>query len=154
VREVGHASGSGALLLWLLIFPMTVAAQTAPPPSPPPAAARVEPPQVSDPMLAPPARAPREIASWEQALRMVRAQAPDYLASHQRVRQAEARSRIALGRALPVLDGEGTFTHQLFTEDRMVGGEVVETLGEWERPLDGTANHALYRAFQAYLARR
>jgi lipid II:glycine glycyltransferase (peptidoglycan interpeptide bridge formation enzyme) len=34
------------------------------------------------------------------------------------------------------------------------GGEVVETLGEWERPLDGTANHALYRAFQAYLARR
>ncbi|MEU1282472.1 peptidoglycan bridge formation glycyltransferase FemA/FemB family protein [Streptomyces sp. NPDC005805] len=34
------------------------------------------------------------------------------------------------------------------------GGEVVETSGEWERPLDGTANHALYRAFQAYLARR
>lgn len=34
------------------------------------------------------------------------------------------------------------------------GGEVVETLGEWERPLDGTANHALHRAFQAYLARR
>jgi lipid II:glycine glycyltransferase (peptidoglycan interpeptide bridge formation enzyme) len=34
------------------------------------------------------------------------------------------------------------------------GGEVVETLGEWERPLDGTANHALYRAFQTYLARR
>ncbi|MGX2994660.1 lipid II:glycine glycyltransferase FemX [Streptomyces sp. JNUCC 64] len=34
------------------------------------------------------------------------------------------------------------------------GGEVVETLGEWERPLTGTANHALYRAFQAYLARR
>ncbi|WP_175407844.1 peptidoglycan bridge formation glycyltransferase FemA/FemB family protein [Streptomyces sp. TRM64462] len=34
------------------------------------------------------------------------------------------------------------------------GGEVVETLGEWERPLDGPANHALYRAFQTYLARR
>ncbi len=34
------------------------------------------------------------------------------------------------------------------------GGEVVETLGEWERPLDGTANHALHRAFQTYLARR
>ncbi|MFF2022544.1 lipid II:glycine glycyltransferase FemX [Streptomyces sp. NPDC058171] len=34
------------------------------------------------------------------------------------------------------------------------GGEVVETLGEWERPLPGTTNHALYRAFQAYLARR
>ncbi|HET6356552.1 MAG TPA: peptidoglycan bridge formation glycyltransferase FemA/FemB family protein [Streptomyces sp.] len=34
------------------------------------------------------------------------------------------------------------------------GGQVVETLGEWERPLAGTANHTLYRAFQAYLARR
>ncbi|MCW7945708.1 peptidoglycan bridge formation protein FemAB [Streptomyces hygroscopicus] len=34
------------------------------------------------------------------------------------------------------------------------GGHVVETLGEWETPLDGTANHALHRAFQMYLARR
>ncbi|MCX5204233.1 peptidoglycan bridge formation glycyltransferase FemA/FemB family protein [Streptomyces sp. NBC_00237] len=34
------------------------------------------------------------------------------------------------------------------------GGQVVETLGEWERPLDGTANRTLYRAFQAYLNRR
>lgn len=34
------------------------------------------------------------------------------------------------------------------------GGQVVETLGEWERPLDGHANYALHRAFQAYLNRR
>ncbi|MGW4163976.1 lipid II:glycine glycyltransferase FemX [Streptomyces sp. NPDC004788] len=34
------------------------------------------------------------------------------------------------------------------------GGQVVETLGEWEIPLPGTTNHTLYRAFQAYLARR
>ncbi|ADI06067.1 Methicillin resistance protein [Streptomyces bingchenggensis BCW-1] len=34
------------------------------------------------------------------------------------------------------------------------GGQVVETLGEWETPLSGTANHALHRAFQLYLARR
>ncbi|WP_030390576.1 lipid II:glycine glycyltransferase FemX [Streptomyces sp. NRRL S-241] len=34
------------------------------------------------------------------------------------------------------------------------GGQVVETLGEWEIPMDGVANAALYRAFQAYLARR
>lgn len=33
-------------------------------------------------------------------------------------------------------------------------GGVVETLGEWETPLDGAANHALYRAFTMYLARR
>ncbi|MFF7181316.1 peptidoglycan bridge formation glycyltransferase FemA/FemB family protein [Streptomyces sp. NPDC008121] len=34
------------------------------------------------------------------------------------------------------------------------GGQAVETLGEWETPLAGTTNHTLYRAFQAYLARR
>ncbi|MEU7242838.1 lipid II:glycine glycyltransferase FemX [Streptomyces sparsogenes] len=34
------------------------------------------------------------------------------------------------------------------------GGQAVETLGEWETPLSGTANHALHRAFQLYLARR
>lgn len=34
------------------------------------------------------------------------------------------------------------------------GGQVVETLGEWERPLGGSANLALHRAFQAYLNRR
>ncbi|MFE0515458.1 lipid II:glycine glycyltransferase FemX [Streptomyces sp. NPDC058964] len=34
------------------------------------------------------------------------------------------------------------------------GGQVVETLGEWETPLGGRANHTLYRAFQMYLARR
>lgn len=34
------------------------------------------------------------------------------------------------------------------------GGQVVETLGEWERALGGTANQTLYRAFQAYLNRR
>lgn len=34
------------------------------------------------------------------------------------------------------------------------GGQVVETLGEWEKPLGGTANQTLHRAFQAYLNRR
>ncbi|MFJ8016926.1 lipid II:glycine glycyltransferase FemX [Streptomyces sp. NPDC096339] len=34
------------------------------------------------------------------------------------------------------------------------GGQVVEMLGEWETPMDGYANTALYKAFQAYLARR
>jgi len=34
------------------------------------------------------------------------------------------------------------------------GGQVVETLGEWETSVGGAANNALYRAFQTYLARR
>ncbi|MFE2059395.1 lipid II:glycine glycyltransferase FemX [Streptomyces sp. NPDC059446] len=45
-------------------------------------------------------------------------------------------------------------SHGLLRWKLGTGGDVVETLGEWERPLDGTANHALHRAFQAYLARR
>ncbi|MFD9497779.1 lipid II:glycine glycyltransferase FemX [Streptomyces sp. NPDC060035] len=45
-------------------------------------------------------------------------------------------------------------SHGLLRWKLGTGGEVVETLGEWERALDGTANHALHRAFQAYLARR
>nr|WP_185035044.1 peptidoglycan bridge formation glycyltransferase FemA/FemB family protein [Streptomyces candidus] len=34
------------------------------------------------------------------------------------------------------------------------GGQVVETLGEWEKAVGGSANQTLYRAFQAYLNRR
>ncbi|MFE3760616.1 lipid II:glycine glycyltransferase FemX [Streptomyces sp. NPDC059104] len=34
------------------------------------------------------------------------------------------------------------------------GGQVVETLGEWQTAVPGAANKALYQAFQAYLARR
>lgn len=34
------------------------------------------------------------------------------------------------------------------------GGQVVETLGEWELPLQGAVNKTLHRAMQAYLSRR
>ena len=34
------------------------------------------------------------------------------------------------------------------------GGEVVETVGEWERPLPGPINQALHRAFTRYRNRR
>lgn len=34
------------------------------------------------------------------------------------------------------------------------GGEAVETLGEWELPLQGAVNKALHRAMHAYLTRR
>ncbi|MCX5277748.1 lipid II:glycine glycyltransferase FemX [Streptomyces virginiae] len=34
------------------------------------------------------------------------------------------------------------------------GGEVVETLGEWELPLQGAVNKTLHRVMQAYLSRR
>ncbi len=34
------------------------------------------------------------------------------------------------------------------------GGEAVEMLGEWERPLPGTVNRSLHKAMRGYLARR
>lgn len=45
-------------------------------------------------------------------------------------------------------------SHGLLRWKLGTGGQVVETLGEWEIPMDGVANTALYKAFQAYLARR
>jgi len=85
--------------------------------SPGPTSGRVETaPKVDDPMLAPPPPAPREIASWQHALELVRSHAPRYLTGMQRVREAEARSRIALAGVLPVLTAEGRYTHEFFTE--------------------------------------
>jgi multidrug efflux system outer membrane protein len=70
---------------------------------------------VSDPMLAPPPEAPRQIASWEEALNLIRTQSPDYLASEEAVARAEAEKRIALAAVLPVLTGVASYTHQFKT---------------------------------------
>lgn len=86
----------------------------------------VKTPEVSDPMLAPAPAAPREIGSWEVALRMVREKAPQYLSSYQRVLQAEAQSQIAVGSALPMLNGTASYTHQFFTERTAAGVGPIE----------------------------
>jgi len=83
-------------------------AQTVAPPT-----ARV--PAVSDSMLVPPPEAPRRIASWEEALGLIRTQSPDYLASEEAVKRAEAQKRLALAAVLPVLTGLGSYTHQFNT---------------------------------------
>ncbi|NEE25041.1 peptidoglycan bridge formation protein FemAB, partial [Streptomyces sp. SID7982] len=57
-------------------------------------------------------------------------------------------------RGVPATLDPGERAHGLLRWKLGTGGQVVETLGEWEKPLPGTANHTLYRAFQAYLARR
>ncbi|MFG2866751.1 lipid II:glycine glycyltransferase FemX [Streptomyces sp. NPDC048338] len=57
-------------------------------------------------------------------------------------------------RGIPSTLDPGDRAHGLLRWKLGTGGQAVETLGEWETPLNGTTNHALYRAFQAYLARR
>jgi outer membrane protein, multidrug efflux system len=72
-------------------------------------------PDVTDPMLAPPQEAPRHIASWDEALSLIRSQSPDYITGQQSVVRAEAQKQIALAAVLPVLGVQGSYTHQFYT---------------------------------------
>jgi len=83
--------------------------------------------QESDPMLSPPPQAPRRIASWSEALTLIRSQSPDYVSSYESVARAEAQKRIALAAVLPTLNGQGSFTHQFSTSALSFNGRTVET---------------------------
>jgi outer membrane protein TolC len=85
------------------------------------------PPAVSDPMLAPPPAAPRQVKSWDEALALLRAHSPDYIASYESVVRAEAQSRIALAAVLPTLNGQGSYVHQFFTERVAIAGLAFVT---------------------------
>jgi outer membrane protein TolC len=52
------------------------------------------------------------VASWDEALALLRAHSPDYVASYESVRRAEAQSRIALAAVLPTLTGQGSAIHE------------------------------------------
>ncbi len=73
----------------------------------------VEGPPIEDAMLAPPPPAPRQIASWEQALELIRTRSPEYISSYEAVRRAEAQRETALAAVLPSVDGQVAFVHQL-----------------------------------------
>jgi outer membrane protein TolC len=85
--------------------PEATPAPTAPPPADPP----------NDPMLAPPPPAPRTIASWDEALRLIRAQSPDYISSAEAVRRASAQREIALAAVLPTVQAQGAYVHQFLS---------------------------------------
>src|SRR5260370_24761 len=61
-------------------------------PESPAATAPAEP----DPMLSPTSEAPRRIASWNEALALIRDQSPDYVSSYESVVRAEAQRRTDL----------------------------------------------------------
>jgi outer membrane protein TolC len=87
----------------------------------PPAPAQ---PDVSDPMLAPPERAPAEIKSWDEALAMIR-RAPDFVTSVAAVERAVAQRRIALAAVLPTLTASGSYVHNFHTIDVQVGAATL-----------------------------
>ncbi len=84
-------------------------------------------PSVSDPMLAPPPVAPREVRSWDEALNLIRAHSPDYVYGYEGVLRAEANSRLALAAVLPTLTGQASYTHQFVTEHLVLAGATVVT---------------------------
>jgi outer membrane protein TolC len=84
-------------------------------------------PAVSDPMLAPPPPAPRQVMSWDDALALLRAHSPEYIASYEDVRRAEAQSRIALAAVLPTLNAQGSYVHQFETETVSIAGLTIVT---------------------------
>ncbi len=112
----GYAALAAALVVGL--SPLAFAAPASPVASVAPAAPvpPVMAPVVSDPMLAPPPASPRQIASWDEALTLIRAQSPDYVSSAQEVKRVEAQKEIALATVLPTLNGGVGYTHQFITE--------------------------------------
>src|SRR5258708_22859810 len=90
-------------------------------PESPAATAPAEP----DPMLSPTSEAPRRIASWNEALALIRDQSPDYVSRYESVVRAEAQRRIALAAVLPVLTGQASYTHQLLPTTLQFNGRTA-----------------------------
>lgn len=68
-------------------------------------------------MLRPVARAQIEIATWDDALAYLRARSTDLRIALDEVTRAEAQSRTALAGALPQINGQAAFTHNLITNE-------------------------------------
>jgi outer membrane protein TolC len=73
------------------------------------------PPDVSDPMLAPVPQPPRVLASWQEAVTLLRGRSTDLKIALDEVLQAEAQTRIALAQYLPTINGQGSYLHQIIT---------------------------------------
>src|SRR5579871_5550379 len=99
-----------ALVLALTLGSVPALAQPPPASPPPPPAAPLgpaagapsanqvtvpPPPEVSDPMLAPAPQPPRVLASWQEAVSLLRARSTDLKIALDQVLQAEAQTRIA-----------------------------------------------------------
>jgi outer membrane protein TolC len=75
----------------------------------------VSPPIVDDPMLAPPPPAARSIASWDDALSLLRAQSPEYRTAAEAVRRATAQREIALAAVLPAVGAQAAYNHEFLS---------------------------------------
>jgi len=109
-----------SFLLVVFVFRGTALAQpTTPAPETAPSGQLPATPEVSDAMLAPVARPKVEVTNWEEALKHVRARSTDLRIAAQEIARAEAQSRSALAGALTTINGQGTYTHNLITNQTL-----------------------------------
>ncbi len=76
-------------------------------------------PTVNDPMLAPVPAPARRLHKWEEALAFIKARSTDLRTAEIEINRAEAQWRQALAGALPSLNANGSFTHQLITNETL-----------------------------------
>ena len=83
------------------------------------------------------------LKTWQQALKMVRAQASTLNISRAQIEQAEGQSRQALGRALPTLTANASLTHHLLTGQGfyfgtggLVRGSIPNPTTRWNAGLE------------------
>ncbi|HEX2730274.1 MAG TPA: TolC family protein [Polyangiaceae bacterium] len=72
-------------------------------------------PSVDDPMLTPPARAKRELTSWQQAVEAFKSRSIDLRIAEDELQRAEAQTQIALASAYPTLSGQAIANHKILT---------------------------------------
>lgn len=82
-------------------------------PQPPPAVPPPFQPEVSDPMLAPVPPAPVQVASWDEALALLRQNSTDLRTAQALVESAAGQRSAALGGLLPSLAGSASVTYNL-----------------------------------------
>ena len=73
-------------------------------------------PNVTDPMLVPVPRAQKEIATWQEALDLLKSRSTDLRIAVDQVQSALGQEREALAGALPTITGNGSFTENLITK--------------------------------------
>jgi outer membrane protein TolC len=144
---------TGLALITLLAAPAALAQQkaavpAAPAPAPALPAVQAEPPMpdVSDPLLDTPPPPSNVLASWQQALQLVRDQSVSMRLARVNVQRAEAQVRSALAPALPQLLGTAGVTKYLLKgEQEGTGTTIPQQSAIWNAQLALTV--PLFRPF-------
>ncbi len=95
------------------------------------------PPSVSDPYLTPLPPAARVLGDWREAVDFVRARSVDLKVARMDVERAAAQSRSALAGMLTQINGNGSLTHNLLTN------QATTPFGSFTTPTENFANGSI-----------